>query len=119
MAKEWSISSNGFSYNTTVTFSLIDVITNCGYRDDASCCVCIINIIITMVTTISDYYGNHNSWLHIQLTATAVKQTVWDSILLYASWWWSYDRNMCSNNIGGGEEELLRWRTTIALLILN
>jgi hypothetical protein len=33
--------------------------------------------------------GNHNSWLHIQLTATAVKQTA-----LCAAWLWLYDRNM-------------------------
>jgi hypothetical protein len=35
---------------------------------------------ITTLTTISDYHGNHNSWLHIQLTAIAAKQTAWDSI---------------------------------------
>jgi hypothetical protein len=26
------------------------------------------------ITTIRDYHGNYNSWLHIQLTAIAVKQ---------------------------------------------
>jgi hypothetical protein len=41
----------------------------------------------------------------------AVKQIAWESILLYAAWWWSYDRNMLCNNIRRWEKELLRWRT--------
>jgi hypothetical protein len=52
------------------------------------------NVQFTTVTTISDYHANHSSWLLIQLTATAVKQTTCESILLCATWWWSYDRNI-------------------------
>jgi hypothetical protein len=56
---------------------------------------------------------NHNSWLHIQVTAIAVKQTAYDSMPTDDG----RKTETCSGNeIGVGEEELLRWQTIIYLM---
>jgi hypothetical protein len=84
------------------------VITNCGYCGVLS---------VTCVYSLSNRKNsNHNSWIHNQLTAIAVKKTACDGTLLYVTWWWSYDRNMLCNNIRRGREELLRWRIINCLM---
>jgi hypothetical protein len=73
-------------------------------EEKKNCCVrrthnCFVNYThatgsTTTLITMRDSHGNHDSWLLMQLTAIAVKQTACDNTPLSAAWWWSDDRNM-------------------------